>query len=128
LDGPSLRLRAFGTYHDATGIMMFSLRSKPASHPPRAVAYVEQPPEAPVPSHAITVMTGVPAEGTGAEYEAGSKDGDKFRSKSLRIVIPGQMKRRGKRLDGPCLTIDETRNGAERNPSCAASCGHSVQA
>ena len=77
-DGPSLRLRAFGAYHDATGIMIFSLRSKPASHPSRPRRHVSDKAEAPLPSHAITVATGVPMEGTDGEYDVGTGDGDKF--------------------------------------------------
>jgi hypothetical protein len=43
------------------------------------VAYVEQPPEAPAPRHAITVMTGVPAREAGSEYGGGAEEVDKFR-------------------------------------------------
>ena len=76
-------------------------------------------------------MTGVPAREAGGEYEAGSGEGDKFREifcEALRIVILGQVERSGTRPGDPCLTIDDMRDGAERNPSCAASYGHTVQA
>jgi len=50
-------------------------------------AYVEQPPEAPAPRHAITVMTGVPAREAGAKYGAGSGEVDKFRRKITRNTL-----------------------------------------
>ena len=62
-------------------------QGNPWTEPPRAVAYVEQPPEAPIPSHTSTVATGVPMEGTAAEYDAGARDGDKFRRKITRNTL-----------------------------------------
>src|SRR5690606_26220489 len=50
----------------------------PWTEPPRAVAYVEQPPEAPAPRHAITVMTGVPAREAGGIMERVRRRGISF--------------------------------------------------
>ena len=65
------------------------------------VRHVSLLPEAPVPSHAITVMTGVPMEGTAGDYRRGGKGVNRFfsyptRSNGFSAVFPAACRAAGK--------------------------------